>query len=324
MVRFEHRRADHGLEGLHGPIVEVLDETEVEEADLPTGAEDVVPRVRVTVERVEAVQAPEHEPEDRLRRQVLLGLAPGQQLAPARAGREVRGQHPTRRQRRDDGRDVDEGVTVVEVGEGLLVRGLDVIVQLLADAGLDLGHHRAGVESLEELAHERAEQVGVGQVGPDGVGHAGVLDLDRDRAFGVPVPIPPERAVDLADRSRGDGLRIPLEEHVVGCRAEFVVDHPGREVGAHRRRVGQEVAEGQTQRFGQAVVEVARHLPELHQRTLHPAEAGGDVLRGPQLAFAVERLRPLGRRERLAGRRRRVAPPDPCPETGQLGVARPA
>jgi hypothetical protein len=290
VVRFEHGRADHGLEGLHGPLVEVLDETEVQEADFPTGAEHVVSRVGVSVEGVEAVQAPEHEPEDRLRRQVLLGLAPREQLVPVRAGREVRGQHPTCRQRRDDGRDVDEGVPVVEVGEGLLVPGLDPVVELLADAGLDLGHHRAGVESLEQLAHQRPEHVGVGQVRPDGVGHAGVLDLDRDRAFGAAVRIPPERAVDLADRRRGDGLRIPLEEHVVGCRAEVVVDHSGRQLGAHRRRVGQEIAEGQTQRFGQAVVEVARHLPELHQRTLHPAEAGGDVLRGPQLALAVERL----------------------------------
>ena len=68
----------------------------------------------------------------------------------------------------------------------------------------------------------------------------------------------------------------------------------------------------------------SRHLPELHQRTLHPAEAGGDVLRGPQLSLAVERLDRSALRERLRAAVD-AGPPDPrFPETGQLGVARPA
>ena len=208
VVRFEHRRADHRLERLHGSVVEVLDEPEVEEGDLPAGPEHVVARVRVAVERVEPVQAPEHEAEDRLRGQVLLRLAPREQLIPSGPGRQsVVSTRPVDI-RADDGGDVDERMAVVEVGEGTLVGGLDAVVELLADPGLDLGHHRCRVEALEELAHHRAQQIGVGQIGADGVRDPRVLDLDGDGAL-PPCRVPRQRPVDLTDGRRGDGLGIP-------------------------------------------------------------------------------------------------------------------
>jgi hypothetical protein len=53
---------------------EVLDQPEVQEGDPPAGEEQVVPRVRVAVERLRPVQAAEHEAVDRLGGQVALGL----------------------------------------------------------------------------------------------------------------------------------------------------------------------------------------------------------------------------------------------------------
>jgi len=45
---------------------EVLHQPEIQEGDLPAGMEQVVPRVRVAVERVRPVQAAEHEAVNRL------------------------------------------------------------------------------------------------------------------------------------------------------------------------------------------------------------------------------------------------------------------
>ena len=73
-----------------------------------------------------------------------------------------------------------------------------------------------------------------------------------------------------------------------GGRAQLLVDHLGGEVAAHRRGVGLQLGEGLTDRFGQAVVEVAGHLPDLHQRPLHLPEALGDLLGGAQLPLGVD------------------------------------
>ena len=75
-------------------------------------------------------------------------------------------------------------------------------------------------------------------------------------------------------------------------------------------------------RLGEAVVEVARHLPDLHQRALHLAEAVGDLLRRPQLAFGIDRDPPLCRGEQLARRRRGVRRPNVEADPRQLQVAR--
>jgi hypothetical protein len=52
----------------------VLHQAEVEERDVAAGPEQVVPRVRVAVERLEPVEAAEREPVERLGREVLLLL----------------------------------------------------------------------------------------------------------------------------------------------------------------------------------------------------------------------------------------------------------
>ncbi len=88
-----------------------------------------------------------------------------------------------------------------------------------------------------------------------------------------------------------------------GGRAELALDDLGGQLGAHRRRVGLQRGERLAHRFGQAVVEVAGHLADLHQRALHVAEALGDLL-GACAAGARRRARRGARRRRTACGRR--------------------
>ena len=85
-----------------------MDQAEVEEGDDAAPAEHVVPGGRVAVDRVQAVQAAEHEPEDRLGREIALRLGPLLYLGEARPIRELGRQHARRRQLDDDRRDADE------------------------------------------------------------------------------------------------------------------------------------------------------------------------------------------------------------------------
>ena len=73
-VVLEHHRADQLLEQRDLRGVVALHQAEVEEGDDAVPAEHVVPGMRVTVERVQAVEAAEHEPEDRFGREVALRL----------------------------------------------------------------------------------------------------------------------------------------------------------------------------------------------------------------------------------------------------------
>ena len=68
------RTIDWNMSHLVG--AEVLDEPEVEERDLAVAVEQVVARVRVAVEGVHAVEAAEHEAEERLAGEVALGAGP--------------------------------------------------------------------------------------------------------------------------------------------------------------------------------------------------------------------------------------------------------
>ena len=86
----------------------------------------------------------------------------------------------------------------------------------------------------------------------------------------------------------GDRHRVPLGEQLVGRRAQLGLDHPGRQLGRHRRRVLLQLGERVAHGLGQALVEVAGHLAELHQRALHVPERLGHLLGRAQLVRGVE------------------------------------
>src|SRR2546427_13101459 len=113
---------------------EVSDQPEIEEGDPPPGPEQVVARVGVAVEGPQPVQAAEHEAEDGLRGEVALGRVPALELGEAGARGQLGGEDLPGGEALQDGRDVDEGMALVPVGEQALVGRLHPVVELLADA----------------------------------------------------------------------------------------------------------------------------------------------------------------------------------------------
>ena len=106
---------------------------------------------------------------------------------------------------------VDERVAGVVVGELLLARGLEAVVELLAQSGAQLVDERTGVEAGIRAADATEEQTDVPEVRLHRGRDAGVLHLHRDRAAVVG-----QRAVHLPDRRRRDRLRIELGEQRSG------------------------------------------------------------------------------------------------------------
>ncbi len=126
----------------------------------------------------------------------------------------------------------------------------------------------------------------------------------------------------------------------VGLVAELGADHCGAELRRHRRRVLLQGCQRGLHRLGHAVVEVARHLPELHERALHVAERLDHFRGGAQLVGFVEHGALFGRvsapagpgarraRRPSAGRHARAARsgtrrPSPIPPVPFLGLAPP-
>ena len=84
-VVLDHERPDERLEQRDVVGRVALHEPEVEERHVPAGPEQVVAGMRIAVERVQPVDAAEHEAVDRLGREIALGLRPLLDLGEARA-----------------------------------------------------------------------------------------------------------------------------------------------------------------------------------------------------------------------------------------------
>ena len=224
------QRADHVDERPQVLAGEVLDQPEVQERDPAAAVEQVVARVRVPVERVHLVQAAEHEPVDRLPGQVTLLLRPGGQLGEPRAVGQLAGHHPPGGQLVDDPWHSDGGVPVVVVGQQPLVVGFAAVVELLQHPLAQLGHEPVHVLVRRGDLEHPAQQGYVVQVGGHGLGDAGVLDLHRHGPAVVG-----DRAVHLADGGGGDGLGIPLREHLLRRPSKLFTNNFRRQRRAHRR-----------------------------------------------------------------------------------------
>ena len=176
-------------------------------------------------------------------------------------------------------------MAVVVVRQHLLAGCLAVVVQLLADALAQLVDQRVDVLARHGDLQHPAQQGDVVQVSGHRLGDAGVLHLDRDSAA-----VAGDGPVHLADRGGGDGLGIPLGEHLLRRLAQFLSDDAGGQLGRHRRDAVLEPAERAADRRSQAVIDVAGHLAQLDQYAAHRAEGGRDVLRGLQGKVAAQLL----------------------------------
>jgi len=91
-----------------------------------------------------------------------------------------------------------------------------------------------------------------------------------------------DRAVHLPDRRGGNGLRIPDREGPLRRQAQLLGNDLRGQFRAHRRHAVLQPAQRPPGGGGQAVVDVAGHLAQLHQDALHRAQGGGHVLGGLQ------------------------------------------
>ena len=186
---------------------------------------------------------------------------------------------------------MDLGIARVELGEGALPLGLQRIVELLAEALLDLLEDALRLEAPRaQRAEHPLEHAGVVEIALDGAGDARVLHLDGHAA-----PVVEGGTVHLADGGAGEGGVLPLGEELFDRRAQILLDGAadGRRRGA--RRGGAQAAQrglvGGALLLRHHAVDVARHLADL----------GGDATQGAQHLGGVPGRRGAVLRQEQAG-----------------------
>ena len=290
--------------------------------------EQVVAGMRIAVERVELVDAAEHEPVDRLAREVALGLRPALDLGEPRADRQLGREHASRSTARRSraGTEMNGWPANASAKKRWFAASLPV-VELLGEPLAQLVDERSGIEAGEHHPEH------AGTAGRCSRGRRG----SRRRRPGTAPSPRPRRPACVTARCTW-----PIDAAAIGSGSHCANTRSGSspssarttsraELGRHRRRVLLERRQRVAHRLGQAVVEVARHLADLHQRALHVAERVGDLRRGAQLVLGLElrrgaspgavasrarctrvRRRPSGRRPPRAARcaPRRLVPDD--------------
>ncbi len=161
--------------------------------------------------------------------------------------------------------------------DGPVALRLELVVELLRDALADLSSDRLRVQPRRHPLDQPQDQVEVAEVDLDRLGHARVLDLDRD-----PIPVVGDGAVDLADRGGGERLRLELGEVVADPAPEVALDDLADVVVPELRRVvaelGERGAELLLALLGEAgELDRREDLADLHRRPLHLAELAGDL-----------------------------------------------
>src|SRR4051812_15235769 len=183
----------------------------------------------------------------------------------------------------------DVGVAVVRRCKRLLRGGLEGVVELFRDAGLELAEQRldveAGVDDGEQPGHSRQ----LVEVGEQGRTRAGVLQLHRHLAAVVPAG-----PMHLTDRCGSRRLVAELLERGAPVLPESAGEdlvHRGRR---HRRRgllqLGQRRAVRAGEVFGQRSLEHRQRLAELHRPALELAEDAEQLLSGARLQLARDQL----------------------------------
>ena len=210
--------------------------------------------------------------------------------------------------------DPDEGVSGEQLGEGLLVPQLVLVVELLGDPGLHLVDQRLRLERRVREGDQGVDPAQVREIGPDGLLDPRVLDLDHHVLSGAEAG-----PVDLADARGGEGLGVDLGE-VVPDGPQVLLDHPAGEGEVHGRCARLELAQHVLELLGDVVAHEADHLTELHDRALHVAHRREHVLGAPEQALVEDRLGLLLVGEPGPGLRDRMSGPDLRGQGAQAGV----
>ena len=195
-----------------------------------------------------------------------------------------------------DFRDVDVRLAGQHVAVEAHVPGLEPVIQLLAQAGLDLLVDLVGVDRRVVAPVEGEDQAELGEVGL----HRG-LDVRVLQLAGEVAAVLALGAVDLAEGGGGRGVEVEGGEAGLPVRAELGRHAAADERAAHRRGGGLELGQLGRVLGRQRVRDGGQHLGHLHQRPFQAAE------RRPQLArvLAAVEVAPeqagAGDARRLAG-----------------------
>ena len=187
--------------------VDLLGHPEVQEGDPAVRHQDVVAGMGVGVEVLQVEHRAEAAAEDDLAEAAALLVGELLDLLEADSLDQLGDQDPAPREAGHDFGHVDEGVLAVGAGEGALVLGLVLVVELLHHPLADLLGDRLGVEAGGQRAGQADDRAGVAKVGVERLGDPRVLDLDRDLAA-----VEQLGAMHLADRGGGEGLVLELGE----------------------------------------------------------------------------------------------------------------
>ena len=103
--------------------------------------------------------------------------------------------------------------------------------------------------------------------------------------------------------------------------AELFANDFRREFCAHRRRVLLKVGKSATHVFGEALVDVTRHLADLHERALHLPECFADLLRGLHFKREVQFAAFSGVGKNSTGAMSGIGPTGLCTEHRKTEVA---
>ena len=165
------------------------------------------------------------------------------------------------------------GFVPQHVGVKPHVLGLAPVIELLAQALGQLLVDPLGIDRAVVAAIEAEDQLQLRQVGLDRALDAGILQLARQRPA-----IVGERAMDLAERSGGRGIKRELLEPGAPVGPELGRHAAAHERSAHRRRRGLQLGELGGVLLGQGLGDGREQLGDLHERALQPAERGAQFL----------------------------------------------
>ena len=152
---------------------------------------------------------------------------------------------------------------------------LGQVVRLLVQLALRLGHQTGDLDLEGEQVEQPQQDGDVVDVAVDRARHARVLHLDREVAA-----VRGARAVHLADRRRGDRLRVEALETPRPARTPFATEHAMQLRARHRARARAQRRQGARElRRHHVLAFQGQELAELHRRTPQAREAGGEALR---------------------------------------------
>ena len=177
----------------------------------------------------------------------------------------------------NDFRNMNEWMIAVVVGKCFLVLGFKGVVEFFGETFLNFCNEFVGAEAFETKRQQRTQQVGIFYIRCNGLSNAGVLHLHGNGSLLLSNGVNNDGAVYLANAGCSNRCWVPLHKEFANGFAEFFFHHLLGECACHWWCLRLQFGKCEAQWFGQAMVEVARHLAKFHECAFHIAEAVGNL-----------------------------------------------